>query len=151
MTTNQLTAIGIDIDGTITLDPNFYSEFSHACRRNSVSVHIVSARPREFLSGTEEELQELGIVYDELHLLPSMEEAIALCPHREIDVFHRHFWMKVQYATSRGLSHFIDDNERVLDLFRLYAPEIHVFEAIDYQSLSALVTNKISQPTGCGA
>ena len=139
MTTNQLTAIGIDIDGTITLDPNFYSEFSHACRRNGVSVHIVSARPREFLSGTEEELQELGIVYDELHLLPSMEEAIALCPHREIDVFHRHFWMKVQYATSRGLSHFIDDNERVLDLFRLYAPAICAIKAAEYLLLKNML------------
>ena len=146
MTTNQLTAIGIDIDGTITLDPNFYSEFSHACRRNGVSVHIVSARPREFLSGTEEELQELGIVYDDLHLLPSMEESITLCPHSEIDVFHRHFWMKVQYATSRGLSHFIDDNERVLDLFREYAPEVHVYEAIDYQSLGEALIQQATSP-----
>lgn len=106
----------------------------------------MSARPRELLSGTEEELQELGIVYDDLHLLPSMEESITLCPHSEIDVFHRHFWMKVQYATSRGLSHFIDDNERVLDLFREYAPEVHVYEAIDYQSLGeALIQQANSQ------
>ncbi len=146
MTTNQLTAIGIDIDGTITLDPNFYSGFSHACRRNGVIVHIVSARPREFLSGTEEELQELGIIYDELHLLPSMEEAIALCPHSKIDVFDRHFWMKVQYATSRGLSHFIDDNERVLDLFREYAPEVHVYEAMDYQLLGEALIQQATSP-----
>lgn len=146
MTTNQLTAIGIDIDGTITLAPDFYAEFSHACRRNGVIVHIVSARPREFLSGTEEELQELGIVYDDLHLLPSMEESITLCPHSEIDVFHRHFWMKVQYATSRGLSHFIDDNERVLDLFREYAPEVHVYEAIDYQSLGEALIQQATSP-----
>ena len=146
MTTNQLTAIGIDIDGTITLAPDFYAEFSHACRQNGVVVHIVSARPREFLSGTEEELQELGIVYDDLHLLPSMEESITLCPHSEIDVFHRHFWMKVQYATSRGLSHFIDDNERVLDLFREYAPEVHVYEAIDYQSLGEALIQQATSP-----
>lgn len=139
MTTNRITAIGIDIDGTITLDPEFYAEFSRKCRQTGVFVHVVSARPRDSIDETAAELQELEITYDELHLLPPMEEAIILCPHAEIEVFHRHFWMKVDYAKRQQLSHFVDDNERVLQLFRLYAPEISIVQAAEYPRLSELI------------
>lgn len=131
--------IGIDIDGTITLDPTFYSVFTRDCKRNGIIVHIVSARPPESRAETEAELRELEIVYDELHLLPPMEEAITLCPHSEIEWFHRHFWMKIDYSVRKGLSHFVDDNERVLQLFHTYAPEIIVFQATEYPHLRKLI------------
>jgi hypothetical protein len=139
MTEDSVVVIGIDIDGTITLDPAFYSKFTHDCRRSGIIVHIVSARPPDSRAETEAELRELEIVYDELHLLPTMEEAITLCPHGEIEWFHRHFWMKIDYSVRRGLSHFVDDNERVLQLFHTYAPEIIVFQATEYPLLSRLI------------
>ena len=139
MAEEPATVIGIDIDGTITLDPDFYSAFTHDCRRSGISVHIVSARPPESRADTEAELRELEIGYDELHLLPPMEEAITLCPHSEIEWFHRHFWMKIDYSIRQGLSHFIDDNERVLQLFHAYAPEIIVFQASAYPLLRKLI------------
>ena len=143
MSTNTMkgsaSVIGIDIDGTITLDPDFYSAFTRDCKRSGVIIHIVSARPPESRADTEAESCELEIVYDELHLLPSMEEAITLCPHSEIEWFHRHFWMKIDYSIRHGLSHFIDDNERVLQLFHVYAPEIIVFQASAYPLLRQLI------------
>ena len=52
---------------------------------------------------------------------------------------HRHFWMKIEYSIRQGLSHFIDDNERVLHLFHAYAPEIIVFQASAYPLLRQLI------------
>lgn len=131
--------VGIDIDGTITLDPAFFSAFTHDCRQSGIVIHIVSARPPDSRAETEAELLELEILYDELHLLPPIEEAITLCPHSEIEWFHRHFWMKIDYSIRKGLSHFVDDNERVLQLFRTYAPEIIVFQASEYPLLQSLL------------
>ncbi len=139
MTEGSASAIGIDIDGTITLDPDFYSAFTRDCKRSGIIVHIVSARPPDSRTDTEAELCELEIAYDELHLLPPMEEALMLCPHSEIEWFHRHFWMKVDYAVRQGVSHFIDDNEHVLQLFQTYAPEIIVFQASAYPLLRKLI------------
>ena len=131
--------VGLDIDGTITLDPAFYSAFTADCRRNDIVVHIVSARPPESRAETEAELREQDIAFDELYLLPSMEEAIALCPNNEIEWFDRHSWMKVDYSVRNGLSHFVDDNERVLRLFRTYAPEITIIDAVAYPLLRGLI------------
>ena len=100
---------------------------------------MVSARPRESRAETEAELHELNIVFDVLHLLPSMEEAITLCPHSEIDLFDRHSWMKIDYAVRQGLSLFVDDNERVVRLFRSYAPHITIIEAAKYSQLRKLI------------
>ena len=137
-TEDATAVIGIDIDGTITLDPAFYSAFTRNCKRSNIVVHIVSARPPESRVETEAELQELDIVFDELHLLPSMEEAITLCPHSEIEWFDRHAWMKIDYAVRKELSHFVDDNERVLRLFRSYAPQVTLVAAEEYSLLRKL-------------
>ena len=131
--------IGIDIDGTITLDPAFYASFTRDCWKRNIVVHVVSARPRESRTETEAELHEFDIVFDVLHFLPSMEEAITLCPHNEIDLFDRHSWMKIDYAVRQGLSLFVDDNVRVLRLFRTYAPEITIVEAAEYPLLRRLI------------
>ena len=138
-TEDRAAAIGIDIDGTITLDPTFYASFTCECLKRNIVVHVVSARPRESRAETEAELHELNIVFDVLHLLPSMEEAITLCPHSEIDLFDRHSWMKIDYAVRQGLSLFVDDNERVVRLFRSYAPHITIIEAAKYSQLRKLI------------
>lgn len=120
----QITAIGIDIDGTITEDPEFFSALARKLRLNGIAVHVVTARGAECRVETEEELFELDIEYDFLYFLPPMDVAIATCPHEDLDWFLRHFWLKVDYAQKNRLSHFIDDNERIIELFARYAPKI---------------------------
>jgi hypothetical protein len=135
MSAETITAIGIDIDGTITEDPVFFSEIARKLRLNGTVVHVVTARDAECRQETEDELFELDIEYDELYLLPPMEVAIAVCPHNELEWFLRHFWLKVDYAQRNHLSHFIDDNERVMQLFSLYAPEIKAIPVTERHSL----------------
>ncbi len=136
---HNLSAIGIDIDGTITGDPAFFSSFVLDCKKHHICVHIVSARPRESIAETEAELLELGISYDKLYLLPPIEEAIMLCPHSDLEWFLCHFWLKVDYAISQGLSCFVDDNERVLELFRSYAPEVLAISAFDQKQIRQVI------------
>jgi hypothetical protein len=50
-------SIGIDIDGTITLDPMFFARLSRDIRERGGYVHIVSSRSRE---GRSESLAECG-------------------------------------------------------------------------------------------
>jgi len=135
MSAEMITAIGIDIDGTITIDPPFFSALARKLRNNGTIVHVVTARDAESRQETEDELFELDIEYDELYFLPPMEIAIAVCPHEELEWFLRHFWFKVDYAQRNYLSHFIDDNERVLQLFSLYAPEIKAIPVTERHSL----------------
>ena len=119
-------SIGIDIDGTITLDPLFFAQLSRDIRERGGYVHVVSSRSREGRSESLTELREYGISFDELHLLPSIEDAQDLCPHKSLNWFDRHCWLKVEYAKRIGLTHFVDDDRRIIELFKMYAPEIQI-------------------------
>lgn len=137
----RVSAIGLDIDGTITQDPAFFSALTRDCRRHGISTHVVSSRSREGRTDTIIELREYQITYDELYLLPSISEAQTLCPYGELDWFSRHGWLKSDYALQNGLSHFVDDDERILALFRKYTPGIEVISVIERYRLRALIPN----------
>jgi len=117
-------ALGIDIDDTITANPLFFSRLTAICRKQGIPVHIVSSRSREGLRETADELRTLAIHYDFLHLTASISEAQKLCPHRELVWFARHQWLKVAYAQQENLSHFVDDDSKVIALFKRYAPQV---------------------------
>ena len=57
----------LDIDGTITYDPTFFSNFAKQMRPVA-EIHIVSHRPEEMREETIEDLRKLGIEYDFLEL-----------------------------------------------------------------------------------
>jgi len=57
--------VGIDIDGTITAFPEFFSIFTKSLRKSGAEIHIITARaPDQY---TKEELESIDIVYDHLH------------------------------------------------------------------------------------
>ena len=127
--------LGLDIDGTITGDPKF---FSRICRDVLLGgeVHIVSSRSQEALQETIKELAELSITYTTIHLLAPMSEAQIICPHSGLDWYQRHQWLKVDYALANGLTHFVDDDPKVLSLFNRFAPSI---AAIDFKRREQLL------------
>jgi hypothetical protein len=132
-------SIGIDIDGTITLDPLFFAQLSREIRECGGYVHVVSSRSREGRSETLIELVEYGISFDELYLLPSIEDAQDLCPHKSLNWFDRHCWLKIDYAKRNGLTVFVDDDQRILELFKTYAPEIKAIPVSARQKLSVFL------------
>ena len=123
--------LGLDIDGTITADPVFFRERAAAVITNGGEVHVVSSRSPEARLETVTELSELGIRYSTLHLLPHISAAQWLCPHRELDWYQKHMWLKVAYATEYRLECFVDDDPKVLPLFDRYARGIKALSFLD--------------------
>jgi len=133
MDVEQLPSLGIDIDGVITASPDFFSSFSKKARREGRRVHIVSSRSdqSEARGATIKELHNFGIAYDHLHLLPSIEIAQQKCPHPNLDWYQKYLWQKVDYCLARGVCLFYDDDAKVIELFRLFAPGIQVIHYPD--------------------
>jgi len=125
-------AVGIDIDGVITASPELFSALSKKWKHEGRCVHIVSSRSElpEARNATMEELHTLGIVYDHLYLLPSIEVAQKNCPHQRLDWFQKYLWQKVNYSIKHGIGRFYDDDQKVVKLFRAFAPDIEIVHYI---------------------
>ncbi len=134
--------IGLDIDGTITGDPTLFASICRGVLQEG-AVHIVSSRSPEARGETVAELAELGISYSALHLLPPISAAQSLCPHSGLDWYQRHQWLKVNYALANGLTHFVDDERKVLALFDRFAPSV---TAIDFKNRKLLL--ELIRPSG---
>lgn len=123
--------LGLDIDGTINADPVFFGSRASTVIKRGGEVHVVTSRSPEARSETVTELRELGIRYSTLHLLPHISAAQLLCPHRELDWYQRHMWLKVAYALEYRLEYFVDDDPKVLALFYRYARGIKALSFLD--------------------
>ncbi len=126
--------LALDIDGTITSAPGF---FAGVCRNvlRGGEVHIVSSRSPEARQETISELAEMGIGYTALHLIAPVSAAQTLCPHRELDWFQRHLWLKVDYALTKGITHFVDDDRKVLALLARFAPSVTAIDFVEREML----------------
>ena len=123
--------LGLDVDGTITADPELFAEISTHCRKHGGQVHIVTSRSEVGRKETVKELRGYGIQFDDIHFIGEMSQANESCPHKELDWFQRYLWQKVDYAKQNGLMHFVDDDPKVLSLFASYAPGIVATSAAD--------------------
>lgn len=121
--------IGLDIDDTITADSEYFVALSNLIYAQGGKVVIISSRMDipEIRSETKIELASYGIRYDALYLFKSMDD-MPECPHEELDWQDQYLWQKVAFARSTGVSVHYDDDDRVLDLFRKYVPEIEVVD-----------------------
>jgi len=123
--------LGLDIDGTITSAPTRFVQAACAVRSAGGCVHVVTSRSVLGRIGTLAELREYDLDYDEIHFLPEISQAQALCPHPHLDWFNRHRWLKVDYAVHHRLTHFVDDDVAVLKLFREFAPMVVALSPLD--------------------
>lgn len=90
--------LGLDIDGTITADPNLFAEVTTHCRDHGGQVHIVTSRSEAGRKETIEELRGYGVTSDHVHFIGEMSLANDDCLHKELDWFQRYLWQKVAYA-----------------------------------------------------
>lgn len=128
--------LGLDIDGVITASPDYFVSLSSDWRRKGRQVHIVSSRSDhpEARQSTIAELRAIGITYDRLYLLPSIETAQRDCQIPGLDWYQKYLWQKVDYCTRHDISLFYDDDIKVVQLFQLLAPKIeiiHYSEAVN--------------------
>lgn len=120
--------IAIDIDDTITAMPKLFAILSKAVLRERGRVIIVSSRtntPENVLS-TNRELEEYGMVYDRPVLIDGTDIAAEKCPHEELDWWSKYLWQKVDTCLRESVEVVVEDDEKVVELFRKYAPEIRV-------------------------
>jgi hypothetical protein len=116
--------LALDIDGIITADPRFFARVTQDVIRARGEVHAVSSRSPEARRETLSELSQFGIRFSALHLLPALSTAQSLCPRSELDGFQRHLWLKVDDALAYALTHFVDDDPKVLALLARSAPSV---------------------------
>ena len=122
--------ICLDIDGTITEDPKFFSLLSNTIKASGGKVFIVTSRTpcHETDVITREELEEFGIVYDDLWVLPDRREAERTCPHSELDWYQKYIFQKVAYCKNKNVDVYFEDEDKVIDLFRRFLPSVRVFQ-----------------------
>jgi len=121
--------LGLDIDGTITLDPALFAEVATACKAARGEVHVVTSRSEASRQQTLAELQGYDIPFDALYFIGEVSVASERCPHKELDWFQRYLWQKADYALRHQLTHFVDDDPKVLSLFAAFAPKVVVTPA----------------------
>ena len=51
-----------------------------------------------------------------------------VCPHGDLDWQNQYLWQKVAYAKAAGVTEHHDD-DRVIPLFKRFAPEIRMIDA----------------------
>ena len=120
--------VALDIDGTITRDPAFFALLSRAVRASGGKVIVVTSRADApgVRETTRRELEDYGIEYDELVVIPEGQNRIP-CPHAGLDWYERYLWQKLQVCLDRDVDVAFEDDPKVIDLFRRFAPGIAVF------------------------
>lgn len=123
--------LALDIDGTITRNPEFFSILSKAVRRSGGKVCIVTSRGTgsEARAATREEIASYGIEYDDLIVIPDSGTGEQIpCPHQELDWYQKYLWQKVSVCVDRGVEVVFEDDEKVIELFEKYAPGVQVYQ-----------------------
>lgn len=117
--------IGLDIDGTITADTDYFAELAASTLAEGGEVHVVTSRDEQARNETTAELKGYGLRYTALHFIPPMSAAKALCSHAQLGWYDQWLWGKVAYALENKIAHFVDDDPKVETLFLRYAAEVY--------------------------
>jgi len=121
--------IALDIDGTITKQPKFFAILSRAVRQSGGKVYVVTSRADSagVRAETQKELKSYGIAYDELFIIPDAGREQIPCPHGDLDWYQKYLWQKVAVCLEHGVAIVFEDDDKVIELFKRYAPDIQVF------------------------
>ncbi|MEW5896039.1 MAG: hypothetical protein AB1650_09845 [Candidatus Omnitrophota bacterium] len=128
--------LGLDYDDTITRSPEFFRVLTGAVREAGGTSHLVSSRPdtKESRDNTMRGLDAYGIRIDKFGFFRhSLEEMADICPHQELDPDKKWLWQKIEYCAEHDINIFFDDNEKVIELFSEFLPNVMVFKACKFE------------------
>jgi len=122
--------IALDIDGTITKHPEFFAIISRSIRAFGGKVYIVTSRSNSdgVRVETQKELKSYGIAFDELIIIPDAKTDQNPCPHDELDWYQKYLYQKVTVCLEHEVAIVFEDDQKVIDLFKMYAPDIQVMK-----------------------
>jgi hypothetical protein len=121
--------VAFDIDGTISRRPDFFAILSRAIRSDGGKVFVVTSRSSnaEVERQTRRELRSWGVQLDELVIIPDGDRDRMPCPHAGLDWYRQYLWQKVSVCLDRDVAIVFEDDIKVVELFKVYAPHVHVF------------------------
>jgi uncharacterized HAD superfamily protein len=79
--------VALDIDGTISEHPEFFSLLSSALRAARHYVLVLTYRDQNHIEATKAQLARWRIEFDELVIAQSLEDKARLCAIHEVDLF----------------------------------------------------------------
>lgn len=125
-------SIAIDIDGTITAQPALFSILSKAVRGSGGKVLIVTSRSntKEVREHTLKELKSCAVEFDSLIIIPDAADEGLQCPPDELDWHQQYLWQKVAVCLDNNVNAVFEDDEKVISIFRKYAPQIQIYHVI---------------------
>jgi hypothetical protein len=122
--------IALDIDGTITVYPEFFAILSRAIRAAGGKVYIITSRSDDEAAReqTRQELAFLRVEFDDLFIIPGGRQGQIPCPHSKLDWDQKYLWQKVNICLDHKVSIVFEDDPKVIALFEEFAPNIQVFQ-----------------------
>ena len=126
---NKIINLGLDIDGTITDAPEFFSLLSHSVKNAGGRVYIVTSRigSPEVRKASIDEVRSYGVVFDDIYFTPGQGDDVSLCTHEDFSWYEKIQWHKVWFCLENGVDVFFDDDFLVVKLFQEYAPRVKVY------------------------
>ena len=88
----------------------------------------VGRSAREVVAATRVELEDYGIEFDEIDIIPDKKDEYISCPHEDLDWYQRYLWQKVAICEAMNVDVLFDDDPKVVRLFARYAPGIQLFQ-----------------------
>lgn len=79
--------VGLDIDGLLDEQPEFFALLSAALRAGGNFVAVLTYRDPERREQTAKQLDDWGIVYEELHFASSLPDKGRLCRELKLDIY----------------------------------------------------------------
>lgn len=119
----------LDIDGTITAHPRFFSVVSRSIRASGGKVIVVTSRADApgVRETTRRELRSYGVEFDDLVIIPDGTDRIP-CPHLDLGRYDQYLWQKVAVCLDRGVTIAFEDDPKVIILFKRFAPGIRMYQ-----------------------
>lgn len=122
---SSTTCLGLDMDLTITSDPDFFASIAAEVRKSGGRVVIIVDRPPDAQEHTLAQLTEWGFKPDVIRFLPPIDEAAPACPYRdELGWYGSYLWHKVRIADEAGVTYYVDDDSLVRRLVRRFLPQV---------------------------
>lgn len=128
LTGNPTVNLAFDIDDTITAKPELFAGLAGAPGVKKVLIVSSRGNSEESRRLTLVELETYGIRHHGLHLLEDGPEARNRCPHPDLDWYQKYLWQKVEICLRENIDVVFEDDEKVIDLFRRFAPKILVMQ-----------------------
>jgi len=120
--------LAFDIDDTITAMPGLFAALSMAPGTDTVIIVSSRANNPESMRASRAELHDHGIRFDQIHLIDDAAAARERCPHNELDWYQKYLWQKVEICLREKIDVVFEDDSKVIELFKRYAPGILVLQ-----------------------